>query len=136
MGALEQYAIELKGEFGFNDELQSLRSRECGRLVAGTVGWISSVDGWKTVIVRPEPGGKLYHTEVTFDGPYGMVSCRRSASSDIFTMELVIPPPNSKAVVTLPSTGSKRIEFGSGKHSFASQYVTGKWPRISSPVFW
>ncbi|OBT72099.1 hypothetical protein VF21_09173 [Pseudogymnoascus sp. 05NY08] len=102
----------------------------------GTVGGISSVDGWKTVIVKPIPGGDIFDAQVAFEGPYGRVSCRWSVSSHNFTMELVIPP-NSTAIVKLPYAGSQQTVVGSGNHEFSCHYIAEEWPpKRETSVFW
>lgn len=102
----------------------------------GTVGGISSVDGWKTVIVKPIPGGDIFDAQAAFEGPYGRVSCRWSVSGHNFTMELVIPP-NSTATVKLPYTGSQQTVVGSGNHEFSCHYLAEEWPpKPETSVFW
>jgi alpha-L-rhamnosidase len=101
-----------------------------------TVGGISSVDGWRTIIVKPHPGGDISHAEVSFEGPYGRVDCKWSVSGDRFTMQLLVPP-NSKATVQLPYTGSQQTVIGSGTHSLSSNYIAEGWPpKPASSVFW
>ncbi|PLB55755.1 hypothetical protein P170DRAFT_461545 [Aspergillus steynii IBT 23096] len=63
-----------------------------------TVGGISTVDGWRTVRVAPQPGGMITHAESAFYGPYGRVECRWEITGAIFTLELVIPPNSSAEV--------------------------------------
>jgi alpha-L-rhamnosidase len=101
-----------------------------------TVGGISSVDGWRTIIVKPRAGGDISHAEVAFEGPYGRVDFKWSVSGDRFTMQLVVPR-NSKATVQLPYTGSQQTVIGSGTHSLSSHYIAEKWPpQPASSIFW
>ncbi|KAH8786724.1 bacterial alpha-L-rhamnosidase-domain-containing protein [Hyaloscypha sp. PMI_1271] len=104
----------------------------------GSVGGISPLEpGWKVVKVRPVPGGNLTSAEVSFDGPYGLVSCawKLEENGTRFVMSLVVPP-NSTAVVTLPSELSASVsdeeepsrQVGSGSHRFVCEYVAGAWP--------
>ncbi|PMD29240.1 glycoside hydrolase family 78 protein [Hyaloscypha variabilis F] len=103
----------------------------------GSVGGISPLEpGWKVVKVRPVPGGNVTSAEVSFDGPYGVVSCSwKLEGNDHFTMTLVVPP-NSTAVVTLPSEISNSVsdedepsrQVGSGRHHFMCSYVAVAWP--------
>ncbi|KAK8118086.1 uncharacterized protein PG998_006367 [Apiospora kogelbergensis] len=93
-----------------------------------TVGGITTKpgSGWRTVLVQPVPGGDLTSAAVSFDGPYGMVSCEWRLEGKKFTMKLVVPP-NSYAEVTLPSeTSVQRVE--SGTHSFSCDFDPGEWP--------
>jgi len=106
----------------------------------GTVGGIRSEDGWKTVIVRPEPGGNIDRAEVKFDGPYGMVRCSWKLTRGEFMLELTIPP-NSKAAITMPGretqneadSTSKEREVGSGTHFFSSPFEEDEWPPKPAP---
>ena len=102
-----------------------------------SVGGISPLEpGWKVVRVRPVPGGNLTSAQVSFDGPYGMVSCSWKLEGDgRFEMTLLVPP-NSSAVVTLPSELSGEVSdqeepsrrVGSGRHRFECMYKAGAWP--------
>ncbi|TLD18549.1 hypothetical protein PspLS_10270 [Pyricularia sp. CBS 133598] len=119
----------------------------------GTVGGIAPLEpGWKVIKVRPVPGGNLTAAEVGFDGPYGWVGCKWKLEHEnhadtarvgrLFEMELVVPP-NSTAMVTLPSElRSDPVQeqepnrmVGPGKHTFSCVYNVGEWPpkRIMPP---
>jgi alpha-L-rhamnosidase len=104
----------------------------------GSVGGISPLEpGWKVVKVRPVPGGNVTSAEVSFDGPYGLVSCawKLEENGTRFAMSLVVPP-NSTAVVTLPSELSASVsdgdepsrQVGSGSHRFVCEYIAAAWP--------
>jgi alpha-L-rhamnosidase len=106
-----------------------------------TVGGISPLDaGWKKIRVRPIPGGNLTSAEVSFDGPYGQVKCNwrwNPVDNGKFSMQLSIPP-NSTAVVTLPSelspdgrcSGREEPQHvvGSGVHEYSCNFVAPQWP--------
>lgn len=102
-----------------------------------SVGGISPMGpGWKVVRVRPLPGGNVTSAEVSFDGPYGLVSCSwRLEENNEFVMTLVVPP-NSTAMVTLPCDLSASVsdenepirQVGSGTHHFVCSYVAPAWP--------
>ncbi|RDL39161.1 Uncharacterized protein BP5553_03501 [Venustampulla echinocandica] len=96
-----------------------------------TVGGISSVDGWRTVVVRPIPGGRIDQAETQFDGPYGRVECKWTVEEDKFKMDLLVPP-NSRAQVTLPAAQrageEKTVAVGSGSHVFECSYEADEWP--------
>lgn len=108
-----------------------------------SVGGISPAEpGWKVFNVRPIPGGNLTHANVSFDGPYGLVSCSWSLSEPLphggynFEMELTVPP-NSTAVVTLPSelkqtltetTEEKHTIYGSGSYVLKCHWAASTWP--------
>ena len=121
----------------------------------GTVGGLAPLPaspGWKVFQVKPVPGGNLTWAATSFDGPYGEIRCswRWSPDSGLFNMSLLVPP-NSKALVTLPSDlgrdsgqssrdrqeeGPRRL-FQSGSHQFECIYKPGEWPPkpILSPQF-
>lgn len=108
-----------------------------------TVGGISPAEpGWKTIRVRPVPGGNLTSAQVAFDGPYGMIKCSwnlcdvKSDGSCTFEMELIVPP-NSTALVTLPSElkhsvadaeEEKTDVVKSGRHVFSCAWIPPPWP--------
>ncbi|ETN41465.1 uncharacterized protein HMPREF1541_03401 [Cyphellophora europaea CBS 101466] len=119
--------------------------------------------GWRTFRVRPVPGGNLTWAKTAFDGPCGMIRVewwvglekdddgRDARQQQLggretkFRMKLTVPP-NSRAVVTLPSEwaaaataaaaaagegeGAKEVErvVGSGVHEFACAYTAAEWP--------
>ncbi|KAL4926358.1 bacterial alpha-L-rhamnosidase-domain-containing protein [Aspergillus undulatus] len=70
-----------------------------------TVAGVSPLSpGWREIRVRPIPGGDLESAEVAYETPYGRLECkwRIQPSENIFTLELLVPP-NSRALVNLPS---------------------------------
>ncbi|KAF9777097.1 hypothetical protein IL306_004609 [Fusarium sp. DS 682] len=110
----------------------------------GTVGGIAPIassPGWKVFRVKPIPGGNLSWAYTSFEGPYGKIECKWQWSSDTgsFKMSLLVPP-NSSALVTLPSEleddaalayNDERVKsrlVGSGLHHFECYYVAGEWP--------
>ncbi|KAH8819234.1 glycoside hydrolase family 78 protein [Xylogone sp. PMI_703] len=97
-----------------------------------TVGGISSDDGWRTVLVQPVPGGGLKHAEAAFDGPYGRVECKWVVVGDMLRVTVVIPP-NSTAVVRLPSSDGHEQILGSGRHSLEHHYAAEQWPPSPAP---
>lgn len=105
----------------------------------GSVGGISPLDaGWKRIKVRPVPGGNLTSAKAAFDGPYGRVVCEWEVTAEGGFKMTVTVPPNSSAVVTLPSelrdayfTSEKEEPsrtVGSGTHTFECQFNPGEWP--------
>jgi alpha-L-rhamnosidase len=91
--------------------------------------------GWKTIRVRPVPGGNLTSAKASFDGPHGLVACEWTLIKPRFKLKLTVPP-NCSAIVTLPSqlnsASSARDEtsrtVGSGLHEFECEYVADEWP--------
>ncbi|KAF5014614.1 hypothetical protein F66182_14335, partial [Fusarium sp. NRRL 66182] len=96
-----------------------------------TVGGINSINGWKTIQVRPVPGGGLDYCAVHFEGPYGLVECRWEITRDIFKLRLSIPP-NTMAEIELPpqviEVETPRFSIGSGSYSFDYKYKALDWP--------
>ncbi|KAK9319654.1 glycoside hydrolase [Lipomyces orientalis] len=103
----------------------------------GSVGGVSPYEpGWKVIKVRPLPGGNVTSAEVRFEGPYGLVACSwKLEEGGDFSMTLLVPP-NSSAVVTLPSELKSAIldeqepsrRVGSGVHRFQCVYKAVEWP--------
>lgn len=102
------------------------------------VGGVSpSTPGWRTIRVKPMPGGTLTSADVAYEGPYGRIECswHISEAGDTFNMTLAVPP-NSEAVVTLPSQWAeaqgdgpeKSSKVGSGRHHFSCPYKPAQWP--------
>ncbi len=115
------------------------------RWLHNTVAGLSSADGWRTVDVRPVPGGELTHASARFDGPFGLVSASwmlvpagNGHQDTAFELALTVPP-NSKARVVLPGatvaeSGPRTV--GSGKHTFRCRYEAAPWPpRSFLPFF-
>jgi alpha-L-rhamnosidase len=93
--------------------------------------------GWRTIKVRPVPGGTITSANAAYESPYGRVesSWKINDAGDTFTLEVTVPP-NSEAVVILPSewnnladdTEEKGARIGSGKYTFSCPYVAAEWP--------
>ncbi|GAQ44559.1 hypothetical protein AtubIFM55763_004339 [Aspergillus tubingensis] len=101
-----------------------------------SVGGISPIQpGWRVFRVRPVPGGNLTHAKVSFDGPYGQIVCEWTLDGNDFKMDLIVPP-NTSALVTLPS--DLRTDYtvkeetmhnvSSGRHSFKCVFNAAPWP--------
>ncbi|KAL3480923.1 bacterial alpha-L-rhamnosidase-domain-containing protein [Aspergillus californicus] len=93
--------------------------------------------GWKEIKVQPVPGGTINSAEARYETPYGRLECRWEIQADkgLFTMDLVVPP-NSRALVTLPTddklaapSGNEETWVGSGHHHFSLPF---DWNRYSS----
>ncbi|KAM0334323.1 hypothetical protein ACHAQA_001347 [Verticillium albo-atrum] len=103
----------------------------------GSVAGISPLEpGWKTIRVRPVPGGNLTSATASFEGPYGLVKIAWTLQQGgAFRMELTVPP-SSSAVVTLPSElrGDYRVAeeatriVKSGVHVLECVCELGAWP--------
>ena len=102
-----------------------------------SVGGIRPLDpGWRTVRVRPVPGGTITSADIAYESPYGRIECSWIVDREAgeFKMTLVIPY-NSKALTILP-TGQKKATadeeagtlVGSGRHTFSCSYEPAEWP--------
>ncbi|KIH93282.1 alpha-L-rhamnosidase [Sporothrix brasiliensis 5110] len=69
------------------------------------VGGIASrTPGWRSIKVKPLPGGTITNADVAYESPYGRIACSWNVNEakDTFNMTLVVPP-NARALVVLPS---------------------------------
>lgn len=98
-----------------------------------TVGGISSSDGWRTIKVCPIPGGTINSADVSFAGPYGEVQASWTLVGHSFSLQVHIPP-NSRALVTMPSPTVDRASVGSGHHTFTCTYRAKPWPPKSHQI--
>lgn len=106
-----------------------------------SVGGISPITpGWQNIKVRPVPGGTITSAKVAYESPYGRVECswRVNEVDGIFSMTVVVPP-NSKAVVILPSDWQEKSQdgrreeekgraIGSGRYEFSCPFLPSEWP--------
>ncbi|KAH6689841.1 alfa-L-rhamnosidase [Plectosphaerella plurivora] len=101
-----------------------------------SVGGISPLrPGWRSIRVRPVPGGNITSANVRFEGPYGLVACEWTVTEGKFSMKLTVPP-GCEAIITLPS--ELRKDYGvaeepsrlvrSGVHEFECACDMGEWP--------
>lgn len=81
------------------------------------IGGIGPADpGWKTINVKPVPGGGITSADTKFISGYGEVRAKWWIEGDKFNLNVWVPP-NSRAKVTLPRE-NKSTEVGSGYHEF------------------
>ncbi|KAM0471285.1 hypothetical protein ACHAPX_009467 [Trichoderma viride] len=101
------------------------------------VGGISPLEpGWRRIKIRPVPGGTITSAKVEYESVYGRIvsSWKVDETNGLFNLALTIPP-NSKAVVILPSDwkaigqgDEKGTEIGSGTYEFSCSYTSDEWP--------
>jgi alpha-L-rhamnosidase len=103
------------------------------------VGGISPLEpGWRTVRVRPVPGGTITSADTAYESPYGRIECSWCIDGGDFKMTLVVPP-NSKALVILPDGQKSKVAqmdggqesgelVGSGRYTFECAYEAAEWP--------
>ena len=105
------------------------------------VGGISPLDpGWRTVRVRPVPGGTITNADIAYESPYGRIECSWVIDRETgeFKMTVIIPY-NSKAFIILPADQRSKGKLmagkeeagtlvGSGRHKFSCSYEPAEWP--------
>lgn len=101
------------------------------------VGGISPLEpGWRKIKVRPVPGGTITSAKVEYESVYGRIfsSWEVNVADGTFRLKVTIPP-NSKAVVILPSDWKTTrqdeevgTEIGSGTYEFSCSYKPDQWP--------
>lgn len=64
--------------------------------------------GYKRILIQPQPGGGLTYASAGLDSMYGRIESKWKLVDDVFQLEVTIPP-NSEAVVRLPTTAVKNI---------------------------
>ena len=86
-----------------------------------TIGGLSPAQpGYKTIKIKPRPGGGISHAQAKHHTPYGMATCAWRIENNQFSLEVTIPP-NTTAYVHLPSS-TKPIEIGAGSHTWTVDY--------------
>jgi alpha-L-rhamnosidase len=99
------------------------------RVVAGLA---PAEPGYRTVLVRPRPGGGLTHAEATLRTPYGETSARWTRPDDRFVVDVLVPL-GSSARVELPDGSA--VDIGPGSHRFDCPHRPAALdpPRPASP---
>jgi len=104
-----------------------------------------AVPGFKSIIIKPHPGGEMNNVSATHDSPYGKVSSAWEIRDGNFTLKVNIPV-NTTAAVYVPTTGGHvqvnneevpaslpvpaegvdynyvEVKVGSGQYTFVSPY--------------
>ena len=90
------------------------------------VGGLSAASpGWKTALVRPQPGGTVRHATTEFDSPYGQYSVHWVCEGSNMTTTVRVPP-NGEARVILDGIDTV---VGSGEHIFRTKWNPDpEWP--------
>lgn len=90
------------------------------------VGGLSAISpGWKTALVRPQPGGTIRHASTSFDSPYGLYSVSWKCEGSKMVTEVTVPP-NGEARVVL--NGVDEV-VGSGGYSYETEWTEDpEWP--------
>jgi alpha-L-rhamnosidase len=90
------------------------------------VGGLSATSpGWKTALIRPRPGGTVYHAKTSFDSPYGLYSVSWKCDGGKMVTHVIVPP-NAEARVVLNGVDET---IGSGQYSYETEWVDDpEWP--------
>lgn len=101
------------------------------------VGGISPLEaGWRKIKIRPVPGGTITSAKVEYQSVYGRIisSWEINETDGVFDLSVTVPP-NSRAVVILPSDWKMEgqdkeegIDIGSGTYEFSCGYKPSQWP--------
>lgn len=95
-----------------------------------TIGGLNPVEpGYHRMEVHPRPGGGLTHCRTTHLTPYGLAECTWKIEAGKIDLVVVIPP-NTTALVTLPGRNAIPIEVGSGSWNWTAPYQD---PDASAP---
>ncbi|WP_051800188.1 glycoside hydrolase family 78 protein [Catenuloplanes japonicus] len=86
------------------------------RVVAGLA---PAAPGYRSILVRPRPGGGLTWAEAEHTTPYGPASVRWERHDTSLRVRVVVPP-GCDAVIDLP--GQEPVTVGSGEHTLTSEY--------------
>ncbi len=86
-----------------------------GEWMFSTIAGIDQAErGYKSIIIRPQPGGDLSSAEATYNSPRGMISSSWKIDEGQFYLDVVIPP-NTDAFVFIPTTDAESITEGGMK---------------------
>src|SRR5262249_58620266 len=97
----------------------------CGAVAAGlhrTVpGLAPAAPGYRTIAVRPRPGGGLTRAAARHRTPYGIAEVAWERAGHTLNLSVIVPPGTS-AVVGLPAPDFTETVAGSGRHRFSCAY--------------
>lgn len=90
------------------------------------VGGLSpATPGWRTALIRPQPGGTVRFAKTCFDSPYGSFAVDWRIE-DGWMITIVEVPPNAEARVVLRGVDEL---VGSGRYVFETEWEdSGNWP--------
>jgi len=92
----------------------------------GTVAGLSALTpGWKSALIKPQPGGTITSASTSFDSPYGPYSVKWEIKSGELNVEVSVPP-NGEGKVVLP--GIEEV-IGSGDRKYTVPWKGDeRWP--------
>ncbi|KPM41347.1 hypothetical protein AK830_g5202 [Neonectria ditissima] len=96
-----------------------------------TVGGLSATSpGWKTALVRPQPGGTVRFAKTSFDSPYGLYKVDWKIENGKMTTKIEVPP-NTEARVVLKGIDET---VGSGEYKYVTDWEEdAEWPPSQVP---
>ncbi|WRT68754.1 uncharacterized protein IL334_005734 [Kwoniella shivajii] len=81
--------------------------------------------GWKSAIIKPQPGGTITSASTSFSSPYGLYSVDWRIENDKLKLDIQVPPNTTAKVVLL----GLEEDVGSGKKSFEVDWRSDeRWP--------
>jgi alpha-L-rhamnosidase len=87
-----------------------------------TIGGLApAAPGYRSIEVRPRPGGSITQATARHRTPYGMAGCAWAIEAGKFQIVVEVPP-NTTARVTLPGSDAAPIDVGSGTHRWSYAY--------------
>ena len=88
------------------------------RIVAGLA---PAAPGYRRLLISPRPGGGLTRAAAAHDTPYGRASVEWTRVGERLDVTVTVPP-NTSAIVRLPSPVFEPLEVGSGRHVFSCAF--------------
>jgi alpha-L-rhamnosidase len=87
-----------------------------------TIGGLApAAPGYRSIEVRPRPGGGITQASARHHTPYGMAECAWAIEDGTFQITVVVPP-NTTARVTLPGSDVAPLDVGAGTHRWSYTY--------------
>ncbi|KAJ3541161.1 hypothetical protein NM208_g4739 [Fusarium decemcellulare] len=96
-----------------------------------TIGGLSpTAPGWKSALVRPQPGGTICFAKTCFDSPYGLYEVDWKVENGKMTTKVNVPP-NTEAHVVLNGVDET---VGSGEYVYETDWQDDtEWPPSEMP---
>lgn len=79
--------------------------------------------GYKKIVIKPTPGGKLTYANAAYETPYGKLTSNWKLQNDVFILDVEIPA-NTTATVYVPNgekNGYRMEKVGSGSYHFTGK---------------
>lgn len=112
-------------------EMTSFNHYALGSVAAfmhGVIGGLKPLsEGWKKILIQPQPGGTLTSAKTRHISPYGEISCEWEIRADKLHVAVVVPP-NSTARIAFAGLEE---EVGSGRKEYVVDYKQDeRWPPV------